>query len=175
MSEKDIWDDEDKKKKEEVWNDDDNNNEQDYSNLASRWARLGAVIIDTLILMAIILPCLIFSGYFAYQMEHPEAQYALMALSTLIGFIVFTILHGYFLKKSGQTIGKKMLGIKIVDMNGNQLSLSALIFKRYFPINLINAIPVIGGILALINLLFIFSKSKRCVHDRIAGTQVIKV
>ena len=35
-------------------------------------------------------------------------------------------------------------------------------------------LPVIGAILGLVNILFIFGPEKRCLHDYIAGTRVIK-
>ena len=38
----------------------------------------------------------------------------------------------------------------------------------------ITAIPVAGGIFALADLLFIFREDRRCLHDHIAGTRVVR-
>jgi uncharacterized RDD family membrane protein YckC len=36
-------------------------------------------------------------------------------------------------------------------------------------------IPVIGGFLPLVDVLFIFRHDRRCIHDLLAGTNVVKV
>jgi hypothetical protein len=36
-------------------------------------------------------------------------------------------------------------------------------------------IPMIGAVVALANILFIFGKEQRCLHDRLAGTKVINI
>jgi uncharacterized RDD family membrane protein YckC len=39
---------------------------------------------------------------------------------------------------------------------------------------IIGAIPYLGGIYGLVDALFIFRDDRRCVHDHIAGTRVVK-
>jgi hypothetical protein len=39
----------------------------------------------------------------------------------------------------------------------------------------VSLIPTLGGLLTLVDALFIFGGSRRCVHDLIAGTKVIRV
>ena len=69
----------------------------------------------------------------------------------------------------------KMLGIRIVDLNNRILPLGSLIFKRYFPVTFVALIPLVGQYLILIDSLFVLRKDKRCIHDFIAGTRVVKV
>ena len=47
-------------------------------------------------------------------------------------------------------------------------------FIRYFVFGVAGQLPVIGQIVSLINVLFVYRKDKRCVHDHLAGTIVIK-
>jgi len=39
---------------------------------------------------------------------------------------------------------------------------------------LISAIPVVGSFFVLIDTLLVFRADRRCVHDLIAGTKVVK-
>lgn len=145
--------------------------------LAGRGARLGAAIIDTIILLVILMPLLFVGGYFTYVMEAAQRGedvglgYAL--LSAVAGFVVFVLVQGWPLHTSGQTWGKRLLQIKIVDLEGRKPSLGRLLGARYFPMQAVGSIPLIGGVLGLVNVLFIFRNDRRCVHDLIAGTRVV--
>ena len=45
---------------------------------------------------------------------------------------------------------------------------------RYLPVQLAGAIPLVGPIIGLVNILMIFRGDRRCGHDLIAGTRVVK-
>ena len=142
--------------------------------LAGRWARFWGAIIDGLIGMAIAFPAMFLTGYW----DRAMAQQVTM-LETLLygvfGFVMFAVLHGYLLAKNGQTIGKKLVGTRIVSTVSNQvLPFWKVLFVRYLPISVAANIPLAGGLLVIIDDLFIFRNNKRCVHDLIAGTKVIK-
>jgi uncharacterized RDD family membrane protein YckC len=84
-------------------------------------------------------------------------------------------INGYFLVKSGQTVGKKVMNIRVIqEGNASVPDLSTSYFKRLFITQLVSIIPILGGLYALVDAVMIFSADKRCLHDRIAGTQVIK-
>lgn len=143
--------------------------------LASRWQRFCASLVDSVVSAVFALPLALVLGTFEYVKARQQPPLHLTLIAALLGFIFFTIVHGYFLKKDGQTIGKRSLKIKIVDLNNVVPSFSTIIFKRYLPIGVILLIPKVGALLSFIDILFIFGKNKRCVHDYIAGTKVIKV
>ena len=65
--------------------------------------------------------------------------------------------------------------IAIVDMDGKQLGLFDIMIKRILPMNIFVYIPVIGQFIALLNYLFALRKNRRCLHDLIAGSQVVSV
>lgn len=141
--------------------------------LAGRWTRLGAVLIDGIISIVISIPIMIYLGVFD-QIEQGPISLGLTLKLSLLGFVIFLIVHAYLLSNYGQTVGKKLLDIKIVDLNGNKPEFNSLIAKRYLPIWVVSLIPIIGQILPLIDALFIFRKDKRCIHDLIAGTRVVE-
>jgi hypothetical protein len=39
---------------------------------------------------------------------------------------------------------------------------------------LLPLVPFLGGLVALVDVLFIFGPSKRCLHDLVAGTKVVE-
>jgi uncharacterized RDD family membrane protein YckC len=149
-----------------------------YEELAGRWERLGASIIDAVFLMCILFPAMFVGGYFGAAMEAgqrgEQVPFLLMLTWAAIGFALFIALQGYPLSQSGQTWGKKLLKIKIVTLEGAKPQLTSLLMKRYLPIQAINLIPIIGGLLNLVNVLLIFRDDRRCGHDLIAGTRVVK-
>lgn len=141
--------------------------------LASRWARLAAALIDSVIAgaasMALVLVVL---GYDFKAIATMDLAGRLVLAG--LGVATFLVLHGYLLAKNGQTIGKLVLGIRIARLDGSVPEFAPLILKRYLPVWVLAQIPVIGGLLNLVNVLFIFRADKRCVHDLIAGTMVVK-
>jgi uncharacterized RDD family membrane protein YckC len=144
------------------------------SNLASRWARLGAYSIDTIILIAVYSVVFYDSEYWEKAMQQNTSVQE-QILSVMFGFAVYLLFNGYFLHKRGQTIGKWTLGIKIVAVENNKiLPLWKVFFVRYVPQIFVALIPIGGLFLILVNDSFIFRKDKRCVHDHISGSKVVK-
>ena len=91
-----------------------------------------------------------------------------------IGFGVFVLVQFVPLNATGQTWGKKVLGIKIVDLAGAKPPIGRLLGARYLPMQLVGNVPFVGPVLAIVNVLLIFRGDRRCGHDLIAGTQVVK-
>lgn len=139
--------------------------------LAGRGARLAAAIVDTIIAMVVIVPLMYAFGAFETMAIMSFTQTLVL---NVVSLGIFALVHGYLLKTRGQTIGKSLLGIKIVALDGQLLDLPSMILKRYAPITFANIIPFIGGFLPLVDVLFIFRRDRRCVHDHIAGTKVVK-
>jgi uncharacterized RDD family membrane protein YckC len=71
----------------------------------------------------------------------------------------------------GQTIAKKLLGMKIVTRNGDAPGFVRGIALRWWLTGLLGIVPFFG----LLNALAIFGEQRRCLHDYIAGTYVIDV
>ncbi|MBX9868647.1 MAG: RDD family protein [Burkholderiaceae bacterium] len=95
------------------------------------------------------------------------------AISILLALIVYLVVNGKLLSQYGQTVGKKLLKIKIVRTDGSPVDLKRIVLYRYLPAQLILLVPVIGNFLSLINVLFVFRSSRQCIHDQIADTKVI--
>ena len=141
--------------------------------LAGRGMRLAGAIIDALILLVILIPLMVVGGYFSGFMTGQQPGMGTQLMWAALGFVIFVLVQGYPLGQSGQTWGKKALKMKIVDLDGRQPSLATLIGKRYLPVQAITAVPIVGGLFGLVNVLFIFGEERRCIHDLIAGTRVV--
>ncbi len=141
--------------------------------LASRWLRLAGVLLDTVILLVLTIPVMI---YFIWDrieegLTVPE-EFAWAAFS--MG--VFLLCNGYLLFRNGQTLAKSILGTQIVSVHtGRPIGGVGLILKRYFIPAIFGVIPGLKYIYGLLNVLLIFRDDKRCLHDHIAGTKVIRL
>ena len=143
--------------------------------LAGRGRRLGAYLIDLIIagIVLVILAVLNIGISFEDVARDPMTQ----QMSTAGGIaylVIFMVINGYLLVTKGQTLGKLALDIRIVDAASNGAATAVKILGlRYVLVMLVGAIPIIGGLLGIIDFLFIFREDRRCVHDLIAGTKVV--
>jgi len=140
--------------------------------LAQRGTRLGAVILDGLvfatsgIVAAITIPIAI-----AWRAESSSMILPLVILGLWVtGLIIWNVI---WVHKYGQTIGKRILKIRVVRSNGERASLGRIFFLRYFVLALAGAVPFIGGIITLVDTLLIFRDNCQCLHDQLADTIVI--
>ena len=141
---------------------------------AGRLQRLMAYLVDLAIGVAIMVPALI--GILRYRPERGigELGGSLIGLSViaLLALFVYTLM---LLAREGQTIGKRVIGIRIVRTDGERAGLLRLLGLRYIAPALLGAIPYIGAVFALANILWIFGEERRCLHDHFADTMVVNV
>jgi uncharacterized RDD family membrane protein YckC len=141
--------------------------------LAGRGQRLGAAIIDTIIGLVLGIPVMMALGTWGYVGQRASIPIGLAATSLAFGMVLFVAAHGYFLKKNGQTIGKKVMAIRIADLNDGVPDFWRILGLRYLPFAVLMAIPGVGQAASLIDVLFIFRSDRRCLHDLIASTRVV--
>lgn len=139
---------------------------EDDRTLSDRGNRLLAAIVDGLILAPVS-----FTYAFGVVLKSQVAP-GLIAFAFLWLLAVLAV-DLYLLDKNGQTIGKKLLSIKIVRKDGSRAGLARIFWLRGAIGVLIGFIPVVGGLYGLVDVLFIFGEPRRCVHDYIADTIVV--
>jgi len=148
--------------------------------LASRWQRLGGALLDGLIGAAAMVPLMWMLGVFdrlGEAMRGGSSGGLGLGLTVTLfgtGWVVFLLLHGYLLYNYGQTIGKRLVGTKIVDERGAVPGFGKLFLLRYLLPGVISNVPVLGGLFALVNVLMIFRENHRCLHDDFASTYVVE-
>jgi uncharacterized RDD family membrane protein YckC len=154
--------------------------------IAGRGTRLGAYFLDVLASIVFSLPALIVGGFsfIAFFVANPTAEGMVQgmtemltgtfALLLFLGWAVWAVITIILVKRNGQTIGKKILGIKVVRKDGSPASLGRIFWLRNVVNALPSGIPAVGGLYFFIDSLFIFSESNQCVHDKIADTIVVR-
>jgi uncharacterized RDD family membrane protein YckC len=146
--------------------------------LASRWQRSGAALIDLAALMAVIflVPMLVLGigpkDLFEKLGSDQRAQMLWIVPVVLVSWFAVV---GYLLVTRGQSLGKLLLGTRIVRCDGSNASAARLIGLRSVLPYLIAQIPIIGPLFGLLDGLWIFGKSRQCLHDKMADTIVVRV
>jgi len=143
---------------------------------ADRGTRLGAAILDGIILMVMVYMPLMFVAVFAGAAGAAAGDSVAGALGvvglglTLVGFTVWCWLTIRYIRRNGQSIAKKIVGIKVIRTDGSPASLGRVFWLRNVVNGLISIVPLYG----LVDVLFIFGESRQCLHDKLADTVVVK-
>jgi uncharacterized RDD family membrane protein YckC len=151
---------------------------------ATRLSRLGAVLLDGLIFGIPFIPSYAMTmGVLMHTRPNPYnyfAVWSVMASSGLwfyLASLIDLVLIGIttlLVYRNAQTIGKKLVGIKVARTDGSRASLARIFWLRYLLNTLIMYVPVLGGLYALVDACMIFGEQRRCCHDYIADTIVIR-
>jgi uncharacterized RDD family membrane protein YckC len=142
--------------------------------LASRGLRFLASLVDAVISAFITLPLAFLTGYWQRVMAGDPDIVGLGLGITAAAFVAFVAIHGTWLAKHGQTVGKRLVGIRIVNVSDDRVpTLATTLGKRYGVLWLVSLIPNVGFVVNLVDDLLIFRSDRRCLHDLIAGTKVI--
>ena len=138
---------------------------------AGFWWRFLAYLIDSLISCAIFFPLgiiiglvMVASGLDPNSEDLPFVRLSSNGLSIAAGWLYFSLCES----SSWQgTIGKKVLGLRVTDLDGNRISFSKAT-GRYFGKILSALILCIGFVMIA------FTDRKQGLHDMLAGTLVVR-
>jgi uncharacterized RDD family membrane protein YckC len=133
--------------------------------------RLGAFAIDNLLTSAIILFIAIVPALAAGDSD--AIRYAVLALGVL-GLLAYFALQWRGVARSGQSIGKRVMGLRVVKVGGDQASVWSILLLRNAVPWVVSALPVLGQVFALANLAAGLRDDGRCLHDHLAGTVVVR-
>ncbi|WP_312750200.1 RDD family protein [Psychrobacter sanguinis] len=155
--------------------------------LATISNRVLAVIIDSLLLMACYLPFLSGLNYdfdkitaTAGDMDKmtqltQSVPEHLSSMSSLMFLALFAVQLVLLLRK-GQTIGKLVTGIRIVDVQSRRLaSATNIILWRSLVTSALYVLPMVGPIILIADfVIMVTNKQRRSLHDKFAKTMVVK-
>lgn len=143
--------------------------------LAGRMQRLWAGLVDVAIAFAAWWVASRFSSWNPFaEAAAQRSMWQPMVLTALFGFVLFAAIHGVLLARRGQTVGKAIVGIRITRRDGSAPTLGRLLGLRYGVGYLFTMVPAIGQVYGVVDVLLIFRESRRCLHDLIADTIVVK-
>ena len=134
---------------------------------AGFWVRLGAYVVDSLIIMVLLAPFY----YFEYQRwaDVPIEQMPTYTVTDFVLTAVIVLLVVWFWVKKGATPGKMLFGLQIRDLKTGQFISTPKALLRYLVGYTISALVLCLGFIWIA-----FDKRKQGWHDKIAGTVVVK-
>ncbi|WP_332689868.1 RDD family protein [Halalkalibacter lacteus] len=140
---------------------------QEVLHFAGFWMRFWAYLLDMIILFSLngllIYPLIRLTNWNDLQLG---GFFRLeTALATLIFFLYFAIMTKYY----RQTIGKMILGLRVVSTVNNQLSWTQIVFREGVGRFLHQAFFFLYAIYVIVA----FTNNKQGLHDKIADTYVI--
>ncbi|MEU0569023.1 RDD family protein [Nonomuraea sp. NPDC005983] len=149
--------------------------------LAARRHRLSAYLIDGLIFYVALLPVSMVGGSEESDLSglmgllNPyagDSQWPLTIAVDVLFSVYFWLQHALW----GQTLGKRLCGLKVVSSATGEPPGLRLAGVRALVHPTLGVVPFLGVVLTLIDMLWIFGDSKRrCLHDVVAGTVVVDV
>jgi uncharacterized RDD family membrane protein YckC len=138
-----------------------------FAQKASPGSRLAAYILDIIVLSACFLPAGFVSDSAAAKNDMTMVYISLC----FVGILWITNL--ILLATDGQTVGKRLMGIRIAQIEDSTKAgfMQIVLLRTFLGKWVLNLIPLYG----LVDVLFIFSEDQRCLHDKVGGTHVVKV
>ncbi len=95
------------------------------------------------------------------------------------GLLAAIVLQSLLIAVRAQNLGKMLFGLRVVRADTGEPAGAgrAVLLRFLLPVALIlllNGIPMLGFFFLFVDYLFIFREDRRCLHDLIAGTKVVK-
>lgn len=176
--------------------------------LASPWRRLAAVLINSLLMLLAYLPIagVLFGametlpnqdGQSTEMLEQVMAQAggSMAWLGVLGALLILLAVQVYLMSKYGQSLGKKVMGIRVLRTNGDNpgffgtvfmreilpslvimgVSLFAAIFGGVAAYDLVSSLLQLAFFVSVVVMVFLPKIDRRTVADLIAGTVVVRL
>lgn len=150
------------------------------------WRRVGALILDQLILMvpSLIIVLILISdtldeidseGGFQFNAQLSAFDSGGGIAASLIIIVMTVVYFGFQHGKWGQTIGKRATGIKVVDADSGQLIGMGRSFGRVAFSQVLGAIPLAGSVFTLLDVLWpLWDSKNQALHDKVVRSVVVR-
>ncbi|SES67057.1 Uncharacterized membrane protein YckC, RDD family [Oceanobacillus limi] len=133
---------------------------------AGFWMRVWAYIIDLVVVFSIngilLVP-------FKFINDGTVIDIGFWTLTGIIGAVIFYLYFLLMTRRFGQTIGKMILGIKVIREDNQALQWSDLVFREVVG----RFIHRVFWFLSLLYIVVGFTREKQGLHDMIGNTRVV--
>ncbi|GAM13602.1 BH3197 unknown conserved protein [Mesobacillus selenatarsenatis SF-1] len=137
---------------------------QIYAGLyAGFWTRFWAYLLDLIVIGSI--NRMIINPVFR-ALDVPLIEDGILSPMTIATAVVFYLYFVLMTKYFGQTLGKMVFGLKVVEMDGKGLTWGTVIFREWIG-------RFISATIIVLYLVVAFTKKKQGLHDLFADTTVI--
>ncbi|WP_375743638.1 RDD family protein [Corallococcus interemptor] len=116
---------------------------------------------------ALLLPCLLL-GVLRCLAIPDEA--AMKAPAVYVPALLALLVQASLIRGTGASLGKRLLGIRVVRRDGLPAEVWRIALRNALPM----ALCSYCGWFGLVDALFIVGEDRRCLHDWVAGTRVVK-
>ena len=143
------------------------NSDIDSKIIIAKWTdRFLAWLVD-FIIVSMISTTIIFASFGTLDYEFMDNSFwaeSVQYIPTSILFFVYWIILEY---KTGQTIGKKILNLKIIDISGNRASLKGIIISSFGKSFLLPIDVVLGWLMT--------NKNRQRIFNKLGDTLIVKI
>ncbi|MCT8137368.1 RDD family protein [Anaerobacillus sp. CMMVII] len=133
---------------------------------AGFWMRFWAYLLDLVVVASInrilIAPFLVFANIQGIEIGFISLEMLIMSIVTFLYFLVLT-------KNWGQTIGKRVFGLKVISNTAQPLTWSAVLFREVIGRYILQAFTLTY----ILYIIVPFQKKKQGLHDMIGDTYVV--
>ena len=139
-----------------------------HAMLASRSTRFFGALLDGILMLAGGIP----GGILFFATMDNEAEPSVVGMLAMGGGVIaVAIVNWVMITQRGQSIAKRILGMRIIVRDTGELPgfLRGVLLRIWVPA----AINQACNLFSLVDALWIFGDERRCLHDLIAGTIVI--
>ena len=143
---------------------------QPQHRLATRGARFAANLVDNVVVVLPIGAAFAIAAIGGGLGKKGNFDEVLLILGGVFGVVVGCASQVIAQLRWGQSVGKRMLGIKVVRLNGQPIELWRLILLRNIALQVI---AQACGAIGLVDALMIFGDQQRCLHDYLADSIVV--
>ena len=159
---------------------------------AGFWARVGAAIIDALVILAIAaIPVVLGIALIVNSVDTSSYDNSttvtnggllavgiiLIIIGAILGMLYEPLMTARQGAHNGQTLGRQAAGIRITNLQGGPISTGQAWGRYLFKQFVINGLGggFTGGLAGLLNYLWmLWDSNKQCWHDKIANTLVLR-
>jgi uncharacterized RDD family membrane protein YckC len=132
---------------------------------AGFWMRFWAYLLDLIIIGS--LNRILIKPIF-HALDIPTFEFNMFSFISVSSAILFYVYFVLMTKLVGQTLGKMVFGIKVIDLQNGKLSWSTVLFREWIG-RFISSTIMIGYVMVA------FLPKKQGLHDVFADTSVIHV
>ncbi|MDQ8044701.1 MAG: RDD family protein [Patulibacter sp.] len=159
--------------------------------LASWGRRAGAALIDGFLVVAmtaalvglVVVPILATDAFdLEFHDGDGEAAFVSFLLVLFLGSMIFLLVSlmyapAWMWRTNGRTLGKQMLGIRVVRADGTRMTFAFAVFREFLVKGLLASVAssLTFYVYALVDALWpLWDSERRAIHDHIAKTRVVR-
>jgi uncharacterized RDD family membrane protein YckC len=135
--------------------------------LATLWQRFAGNFVDGVVMTLAWVPGSVLAPRYLGE-QHP-----LIPVLIVVPVLVLLGLQLWMVIRHRASIGKRVMKARMTRPDGGEAPVWRIVLLRALPVAVLSAVPV-ANLLVLVDALFIFGKPRRCLHDYLGGTIVVK-